>query len=310
MSHLHYIIRNYRHSDFEDYARLIVDVEKLHPGGQGTLPLSINEKLERPNYSPEHELFVVEAGGKIVGYLDMTPELNSRRVILDCFVSPEHRRRGVAKELLGYATQHAKELKAKVMRVNIGQENTSAEDILTRLGFRFIRRFLELRLVFAETNLPEPVDTTLVCRRLHPEEVDKLTRIQNLCFANHWGYSPNTTEEITYYIKLRHNSPENILLIYDESKLVGYCWTWLNNEAETVAGKRKGRIYMLGVDPDCRGQEIGKIALLSGLAHLKSKGVGVVELTVDSENRAANALYSSAGFKTWSSSLWYEKKVD
>ncbi|MBA7679601.1 Mycothiol acetyltransferase [subsurface metagenome] len=64
---------------------------------------------------------------------------------------------------------------------------------------------------------------------------------------------------------------------------------------------------MLGVDPDYRGRGTGKKVLLAGLAYLKSKGRRVIELTVDSENRAACALYRSAGFKLRTSSLWYEK---
>jgi len=67
---------------------------------------------------------------------------------------------------------------------------------------------------------------------------------------------------------------------------------------------------MLGVDPDYRGRGIGRIALLAGLSHLKNKGVQVVELTVDSENEVACALYHSVGFQTLTSSLWYEKIID
>ena len=37
--------------------------------------------------------------------------------------------------------------------------------------------------------------------------------------------------------------------------------------------RTKGRIQMLGVDPDCRGRGIGKRALVAGLAYLENKGV-------------------------------------
>ena len=67
---------------------------------------------------------------------------------------------------------------------------------------------------------------------------------------------------------------------------------------------------MFGVAPDHRGKGIGKMALQAGLAYLKNKGVQIVELTVDSENEAACALYHSAGFRTWTSSLYYEKTID
>ena len=66
---------------------------------------------------------------------------------------------------------------------------------------------------------------------------------------------------------------------------------------------------MLGVDPGYRRQEIGKAILLKGLQDLKAKGVDIVELTVDSENPAACALYESVGFEVSAKVEWYEKKV-
>ncbi|MBA7555232.1 Mycothiol acetyltransferase [subsurface metagenome] len=55
---------------------------------------------------------------------------------------------------------------------------------------------------------------------------------------------------------------------------------------------------------------MGKKVLLAGLARLKSKSLQVAELTVDSENKAACALYQSIGFQVWKSSLWYEKVIN
>ena len=79
---------------------------------------------------------------------------------------------------------------------------------------------------------------------------------------------------------------------------------------EAATGERKGRISMIGTDPDYRGRGVGKRVLLAGLAHLKSKGLRVAELTVDSENKAACTLYRSVGFKVLKSSFWYEKVIN
>jgi ribosomal protein S18 acetylase RimI-like enzyme len=67
---------------------------------------------------------------------------------------------------------------------------------------------------------------------------------------------------------------------------------------------------MLGVDPDYRQQEIGKAILNNGLKALKARGVDIVELTVDSENTAARALYESMGFKMVAKTEWYEKRAN
>jgi len=310
MSNSSYTIRNYRPSDFEDYVKLRIAAAKLQPSGHCSSPQGISEELRRPNYSPERELFVAETAGKIVGFIDITPELKTGRVILDCLVQPEHRGKGLGRQLLAGATRRAKDLKAKLVRVNVRQDNTAAKKVLPRLGFRVVRRFLELRLPLDEVHLPDSAPGTFTLRHLQPEETDKLTRIQNRCFAGVWGYNPNTTEEIAYYVNLSHSSPENIILISDADKPVGYCWTEITCAAEAAESEKKGRIYMLGADPDYRGRGIGKAVLSAGLAYLKSKGMCTAELTVDSENKAARVLYRSTGFKRWSSSLWYEKSLD
>ena len=133
---------------------------------------------------------------------------------------------------------------------------------------------------------------------------------QNNSFAGHWGFNPNTVEEIIYRINLSNCSPEDVILAYDGDKLVGYCWVRISREGEGAGGKRKGRFSMLGVEPACRRGGVGRRLLLAGLAYLKSKGMQVVELTVDSENEAAYALHRSVGFQVRTSSLWYEKVID
>lgn len=305
-----YITRNYRPSDFGDYVKLCIEVEKLEPTGRCISPQVLSENLGRPNYSPEQDMFVVETSGKIVGFINSTPEPNIGRVLVDCLVHPKHRRKGLAKKLLGCATHRAKELKAKVVQANIRQDNVAVKKILSRLGFRAVRQFLELRRQLTKAHLPDATHHNYSSRNLQHGEEDKLTQIQNRCFTDTWEFNPNTTEEIAYSLKLSHCSPEDVILIYEGDKPVGYCWTRINFEAEIANGEKKGRIFMLGVDPDYRGKGIGKIALLTGLAHLKNKGVRVVELEVDSENKAALNLYSSVGFESWSSILWYEKTID
>ncbi len=305
-----YTIRNYRPADFDNYLALNAEAEKLEPAGRPTSPQVLSESLHRPNYSPERDLFIVETAGNMVGYTEVAPELGIRRVILNCFVHPDHRRRGLATKLLGYALQRARELGTGVAHVNIARDNIAAQKALSRLGFRLVRRFLQLRVNMAEVRWQDIDQTALPCRQLERGEEDKLTRIQNRAFTGTWGYNPNTVAEITYRTNLVNCSPGDVILACDGDKPVGYCWTRIDCEPEDRSGEGKGHIYMLGVEPDYRQKGIGKRVLLAGLSYLKSRGRQVVELTVDSRNRAACALYRSVGFKVRTHSLWYEKVVD
>ena len=310
MSNSFYTIRNYQPADFETYVQLIAEAEKLEPTGRCTSPQVLNENFRRPGYSPEQDLFVVETEGNIVGYLDVTPELSIRRAILNCFIHPDHRRKGLATKLLGRALHRAEELGLKVAHISIAQYNVTAKTALSKPGFRFVRRFLQMRLDMTEVHWQDNSRSIVEYRSLQRGEEDKLTQIQNRSFADNWGYNPNTVEDIIYRTTLTNCSPEDVILAFEGDKVVGYCWIRLTSEAETDIAKRKGQIIMLGVDPDYRGRGVGKRVLLAGLAYLKNKRLRFAELTVDSENKAACDLYRSVGFEVQASSLWYEKAID
>jgi mycothiol synthase len=185
-----------------------------------------------------------------------------------------------------------------------------AKELLARMGFTLVRRFLELRLDLYKRHLQEIGNHPPYYRPLQSGEGESLTQLQNRCFAGSWGYNANTLEEINYRIKLPNCSPEDIILAFDSDKPIGYCWTRINPQKNKAPSEGTGRIYMLGVDPDYQGRGLGRQLLLIGLSYLKSKGLRVVELTVDHENKAARTLYKSVGFKLWTRSLWYEKKLD
>ncbi len=306
-----FTVRNYRPSDFDDYVNFISEVERLQPSGHCTSSQIISEHLNRPGYTAEKNLFLAQAGGKIIGFMNVTPEHNRRRVILDCLVHPEHRRRGVAGgELFRHAMRRAGELKAGAVRASIRQENKAGRKMLLRLGFKNIRRYLKLELPLAEAHPAKASSGTCLRRHLRRGEEAKLARLQNRCFSDAWEYNPNTTEDIAYALSLGHASPEDVILFYKGGTPVGYCWTKIGCDTGADNDGGKGSIFMLGVDPDHRSSGIGRLALLSGLAYLKNRGVRTAELEVDSQNKAALNLYRSIGFKERSTILWYEKTLD
>ncbi|HXZ29602.1 MAG TPA: GNAT family N-acetyltransferase, partial [Dehalococcoidia bacterium] len=208
-----YTIRNYQPADFRKYVLLDAEAEKLEPTGRCVLPQFVAEQLRQPNYSPEQDLFIIDIDEDIAGYMDVKPELTIGRVVLDCWVSPEHRRRGLATKLLNNATNRAQELGVKVAHVNIREDNMVARRVLSRLGFSLVRCFLRLGLDIADVGersfallrtkkgIPSRIRVAIDqaapgCCHLQLGEEDKLTQLQNRAFAGTWGYNPNTVEEI------------------------------------------------------------------------------------------------------------------
>ena len=291
---------------------LVQLVAQMGKRGLSSFSVSLQDVIEslgRPNHSPEEDLFIAEKAGNIVGYVDVTAELNIGRVVLSCLVHPEYRGNGVAKKLIERAIDRARELKVKKVHVNISQDNVTTRKLLRKMGFRFIRRFLELRLDLSEVHVPNMGKIGPRYRHMKSGEEEKLVHIQNRSFGDTWGFNPNTTEEIAYRIGLPNCFPEDIILACEGDIEIGYCWTRIYVGEDNVTRGGKGRVYMLGVDPDHRGKGIGREVLLAGLFYLKSNGLGMVDLTVDSKNKAARALYRSAGFLIRTRSLWYEKML-
>ena len=304
-----YTIRNYYSKDFDTLVQLGVEVQERGQPCCPISPLDLIESVGQPNDSSKDNLFIAERSGEIVGYAEIRPELNIGRAVLRWLVHPMHRRRGLAVKLVDRAISRTRELDIMTIHANISQDSLMAKRFLTNMGFTFVRRFLELRLDLSETDLPEISKIAPRCRSLQPSEEGRLTQLQNRSFTGTWGFNPNTIEEIIHRISLPNSSPDDIFLTFDSDKPVGYCWTRIEFWKNKAPGEGTGRIYMLGVDPDYRGEGLGRQLLLVGLAYLKSKGLRVGELTVDSENKIAGALYKSVGFKLRTSSLWYEKRL-
>jgi mycothiol synthase len=302
-----YTIRNYSPGDFDRYLRLQVESEQLEPSGRFISARGLSDNLGRPNFTPQEDLFVAESDGKLIGYLSATLEPGIQRALLDGFVHPLNRRKGIATELFSSCRQHVKDSGIKSAQASVSEANASARGFLNHLGFTFIRYFFEMRLDMNSSRLPAARQGATASRGLKPGEENLLTEIQNRCFADTWGFNPNTEEEIAYRLNMYGRSPDDVILTCLKDKPVGYCWTIINAEKNAARKKTNGLIHMLGVDPAFRKQEIGKAILLNGLEDLKAKGVAIVELTVDSENPAACALYESVGFKVYAKTEWYQK---
>jgi mycothiol synthase len=304
-----YIIRNYAPDDFEKYLRLHVESEQLEPSGRFVSARDLSDHLGRPNFTPQKDLFIAEFNGKFIGYISITLEPGIQRALLEGLVHPRYRRKEIATQLFSGALKRVRQSGIPSVQVSVSETNSAAKDLLIHLGFTFIRYFFKMRLDISSVRLPAANQGPMTSRKLRPGEDELLTQIQNRCFADTWGFNPNTTAEITYRLQMHGRSPEDVILTYMDDTPVGYCWSIINAEEKAKREKSKGMIHMLGVDPDYRQQEIGKAILLSGLEDLKARAVDIVDLTVDSENPAACSLYESVGFEVYAKTEWYEKIV-
>ena len=300
-------IRNYRPDDFESYVRFHEEARKLDLVPSHTLPLTITMRLHRPHYNPTQDLFLAIVDGTVIAYLDVSREAEIGRMVLDCMVCPDERRKGIATMLFNHATHYAAETGIQVVHINIASDNIAAKGLFQKLGFIFVRHFIEFSLNFADTPLPDVPETEFTCHHLRHGEEQVLVELQNRAFINTWGFNPNTVEDIVYSLKLQAGNPSDIILAFKENQIIGYCWTIPQAEKGISSVSQGGLIHMIGVASEYRGQGAGKMLLSAGLHYLKEKGADSVILTADRENADACNLYSSFGFRNISTMLWYER---
>lgn len=280
------------------------DYERLKPGAV------FAHMANRPNYDAREDLFFAEVDGKVICYVNVLPELGIGRVVLDYPVRLQHGREAVLAELLCQALERARKLRAKKAHVSVPSDKLAEAELLLSSGFNEVRRHYEFRLDVSEVNLESAKRLNSACRHLEAGGEERLVQIQNRCFAGAWGYNPNTIEDVAWRLGIKGNSPEDVILAWDGSRVIGYCWTVADCGQDLSTGMSKGRIYMLGVDPDFRNRGLGRELLRAGLSHLTSKGREIIHITVDSENKAAVKLYDSEGFQLYEETLWYEKIID
>lgn len=108
----------------------------------------------------------------------------------------------------------------------------------------------------------------------HPEQGDwDLATIQN-------------REEQSWF------DPEGFLLYEQHGKLAAFCWTKIHTDVDPNIGE----IYVIAVDPNLRGQKLGRSMCITGLNYLSAQGLTVAMLYVESNNQPALALYNHLGF--------------
>jgi len=301
------MIRHYSQEDFDKIRRFWAEVSQCEANNGPVPQQNPIENIGRPNYIPEENLFIAEKDEDIAGYVDVIPELKIGRVILNLRVHPKYKKTGLTETLVERALDRAKGLKADRAHVNIGHDDPGAKELYSKMGFKPVRRFLELGPDLSEFDWQKTYRDSHQCRLMKQGEEDVLRTVQNRAFLNAWGYSPNSMADLTYWIGITKTSPGDIVLCFDGGRPIGYCWTVINVDQTRDGKAANGRIHMLGVDPDYRGQGFGKRVLLAGLSLLESRGLKRVDLTVDSENNVSLNLYVSLGFAVRTSNLWYEK---
>ena len=116
-----------------------------------------------------------------------------------------------------------------------------------------------------------------------PELIDQLTRVwESSVRATHDFLSEGEIAEIKPFVPQALAGVETLVVAEKDGEPVGFM------------GVQDGRLEMLFLDPDARGQGLGRRLLTHGIERL-----GVTELTVNEQNPQAVGFYEHMSFKTY-----------
>ena len=258
----------------------------------------LTQMISIPDSNPEKDCYVISNKEDIIGFVQLIHESPISRTVLKFWISDNIEKNRIFTMIIKKIELKFRSLDSKFFHIQIPEN--SYESILVKNNWNRIKTYITLKLPLSSSPIFK-IDPQLKITNLkfESDETD-LTNLQNICFQNNWGFSPNSVNQISYRIRMENCSPQGIVFIESENKKIAYNWTLLNENNKT------GLISMIGVHPEFQGKGIGKQILLAGLKSLYNRGAKIVSLEVDSENENAMNLYKKIGFAEDQKNIWFE----
>ena len=239
------------------------------------------------------------------------------RAILVGGVRPDHRGRGIGRQLLawqeGRGLQHCAASDALLpgwLMTYAEESAVSSNALYLRAGFTTARYFLQLSRNLS-TQLP--VVHPLTGLRVVPYSVElaePLLHARNNAFRDHWGSQPTSAEAWESWISLPTLRPDlSRIALTDDGNVAGFVLASTNEDDWAAAGYSSSYVDLVGVVREHRGQGIASALLAQVVAASAAAGLERAVLDVDSASpTGALGLYQRLGFVEESRSMNYVKE--
>jgi len=137
--------------------------------------------------------------------------------------------------------------------------------------------------------------------------------LNNKVFANYPDQGGWSEDDLKVRVNESWFDGKGFFVTEDRGELIGFCWTKIHGahthshtDGDDDHGHEAlGEIYVLAVNPDYKGQGIGRDLTITGLNYLKYQGLNNVMLYVGVKNKPAFKLYKSLGFDEFGSDVMY-----
>jgi mycothiol synthase len=224
----------------------------------------------------------------------------------DCWASvhPAFTGRGLSTALLAKVDERARGLGSCKLKAGMFAENGPARTLFEGLGFREVRRYYHMRIVFDRAPdvaaLPEGIELVPFRR----EDARAFHAAVGEAFEEEWGFVAVPFEE---WVRTRIDAPDADLSLWfvarDRDEIAGI----VRCDPKKYGG---GWIGMLGVRRAWRKRGIGLALLQHAFAEFHRRGEPHVGLGVDADNpTGATRLYENAGMRVLTEDIVFEREV-
>lgn len=136
--------------------------------------------------------------------------------------------------------------------------------------------------------------TTTARVRVRPLDELDLTEVVALAEKLGGSYDPRQWEDrVTYYLR---RDPEGALAAEVDGRLVGFMLGEVRS-GEFGLEEPTGWIEVMGVDPELRGQSIGRHLAEGMFGHFRARGASAVRTLVDDRRPDVESFFASLGFE-------------
>jgi len=253
-------IRSLEHTDFDTmfngFEKAFLDYE-IHFDKD-----EIRSMLKRRGYNPKLSFAAFDANGIVAFTFNGTGTFNGMSTAYDTGTgtAPEHRGKGIAKDIFNYSIPYLKEAGVKQYLLEVLQNNTKAISVYQKLGFKITREFDCFRQKKNDINCAIGNERILPIK-IVPMKVENISNA--FSFSDFYPSWQNSMDSIE-----RAGSDLVCLGAFTANELVGYC----------VFDPLTGDLSQIAVNQPFRRQKIASRLFRDMIKQTKSDSIKVLNI--------------------------------